>query len=415
MTSASIWNAWRIVGAGNEFDAAVKAYHQRGEKVLPEDFDAPAMKDDENAATFLRRAADEIKIDEMRDKLWNDADFALPLRTDEIKCIETVKSASGDVLAQISEAKKRTKITWGNVPAGTGLPALNPMRAIATFLSRSAKLAHQKGNDEEAMARIEDVFFVARMTDEQPTFIGHLVAIGIEATATDTLTQICEDLQITPQTRLRVEAIIAELLKPRDISAGLWWQGERASSIAMSRSNLKPGQPMPVPLQRGLVRTWNMCDQVREASKLPNYQAAMAIVKKIPEPSGRTAEDRIVAIMTPSMSRSLLTNYRICADRRMVATALAIRLYTVDHNNTAPADLKSLLPKYLPAIPEDPFAVDAAPVRYLPHKSLLYSVYEDGVDDGGKEHPDDHPTHDLDLVCTLKRPPRKPPEAGTGQ
>jgi hypothetical protein len=134
--------------------------------------------------------------------------------------------------------------SWGNVPAGTGLPALNPMREIATFLSRSAKLAHQNGHDEEAMARIEDIFYVARMTDEQPTFVGHLVAIGIEATGTDALEQICEDLKITPQTRRHVA------------------------------------------------------------------------------------------------------------------------------------------------------------------KSLLYSVYEDGVDDGGKEHPDDHPTRDLDLVCNLKRPPR---------
>jgi hypothetical protein len=162
------------------------------------------------------------------------------------------------------------------------------------------------------------------------------------------------------------------------------------------------------------VRTWKFSDQVREASKQPNYQAAMEIVNKLPEPSGRSAEDKIAAIMTPSMRRSLATNIRICADRRMCATALAMRLYAVDHEDKQPADLKALVPKYLSAIPEDPFAAGGAPIRYLPGKSILYSVYEDGVDDGGKEHPDDRPGRDLDLACNLKRPPRKPPEASPG-
>ena len=85
------------------------------------------------------------------------------------------------------------------------------------------------------------------------------------------------------------------------------------------------------------------------------------------------------------LDRAFVLYYRSIALRRMAAVALAIRLYEIDHGNR-PADLSKLVPDYLPAVPEDPFADDARMISYLPNAEYprMYSVGEDGRDDGGK-------------------------------
>ncbi len=72
------------------------------------------------------------------------------------------------------------------------------------------------------------------------------------------------------------------------------------------------------------------------------------------------------------------------AQRRMAAIALAIRLYEVDHARR-PAELAELIPDYLDEVPADPMAADGATFSYLPDAEIpvLYSVGENGIDDGG--------------------------------
>ncbi|MDR3707263.1 MAG: hypothetical protein P4L33_03105 [Capsulimonadaceae bacterium] len=69
---------------------------------------------------------------------------------------------------------------------------------------------------------------------------------------------------------------------------------------------------------------------------------------------------------------------------RFLETQLALRAYFVDHGRY-PASLAALAPRYIPAVPNDPFA-DAGPLRYrlAGARYVLYSVGPDGIDDGGK-------------------------------
>ena len=69
--------------------------------------------------------------------------------------------------------------------------------------------------------------------------------------------------------------------------------------------------------------------------------------------------------------------------RRIVVTAIALKRCQLKHGNY-PAELSELTPEFLPSVPLDP--VDGKPLRYRPNSDgtfLLYSVGEDGVDDGG--------------------------------
>jgi hypothetical protein len=67
----------------------------------------------------------------------------------------------------------------------------------------------------------------------------------------------------------------------------------------------------------------------------------------------------------------------------VLTTAIALKRYQLKHGNY-PSDLNSLVPEFVPAVPLDP--VDGQPLRYRRNADgtfLLYSVGENGVDDGG--------------------------------
>jgi hypothetical protein len=74
---------------------------------------------------------------------------------------------------------------------------------------------------------------------------------------------------------------------------------------------------------------------------------------------------------------------RIEAAKQIIVTAIALKRYQLKHGNY-PMDLNSLVPEFFPTVPLDP--VDGEPLRYRKNTDgtfLLYSVGENGVDDGG--------------------------------
>jgi hypothetical protein len=79
----------------------------------------------------------------------------------------------------------------------------------------------------------------------------------------------------------------------------------------------------------------------------------------------------------------MLTTTRATAQSRLAGVALAIRLYQLDHAGQRPTTLDALVPAYLPAIPLDPYAAVAQPIRYMPDATspYVYCIGEDGVDD----------------------------------
>ncbi len=74
-------------------------------------------------------------------------------------------------------------------------------------------------------------------------------------------------------------------------------------------------------------------------------------------------------------------------EQQMALTAIAIHRYRL-RTGHPPADLATLIPDYLPAMPQD--RMHAKPLRYRVKPNgdfVLYSVREDGKDDGGDPSP----------------------------
>lgn len=90
-----------------------------------------------------------------------------------------------------------------------------------------------------------------------------------------------------------------------------------------------------------------------------------------------------------SLDRVLKRVMAIEVSRQMVITAIALKRYQLRHG-IYPSDLAALVPEFLPAVSRDP--VDGQPLRYRANTDgtfTLYSVGEDGEDQGGNPKPAD--------------------------
>jgi hypothetical protein len=88
-----------------------------------------------------------------------------------------------------------------------------------------------------------------------------------------------------------------------------------------------------------------------------------------------------------SLTRMLNRVYVMETGRELTITAIALQRYRLRHGQY-PTELSALVPEFLAAIPRDP--ADGAGLRYRADPEgtfLLYSVGEDGVDDGGNASP----------------------------
>jgi len=78
----------------------------------------------------------------------------------------------------------------------------------------------------------------------------------------------------------------------------------------------------------------------------------------------------------------------VSAKNRVLLARLAIQAYRQEHGGTAPASLERLIEganPYLRSVPIDPYSMDGAtPLHYNPANGDVYSVGENGVDDGDR-------------------------------
>lgn len=91
----------------------------------------------------------------------------------------------------------------------------------------------------------------------------------------------------------------------------------------------------------------------------------------------------IFCYSVPGLARELARTIKMEAAKRFAATAIALKGYHLAHRNY-PSNLTALVPEFLQKVPSDP--IDGKPLRYRLNSDgtfLLYSLGEDGNDDGG--------------------------------
>jgi hypothetical protein len=119
---------------------------------------------------------------------------------------------------------------------------------------------------------------------------------------------------------------------------------------------------------------WRHAGRRRRVAAEPELDAA---------PTAQWVSDKLMIVLLPALTKVATLHHRMHLEAELNQVMIALELHHLAHGRY-PEALSALAPAYLSAVPPDRYA--GRPLRYAVTERgyRLYSVYEDGVDDGGR-------------------------------
>ncbi len=369
----------------------------KGIPVTISDLDRPEVPDDQNAALLYRKA---FETDYFVSK------FDSYELTSE--GLQIIGAEATETLALVRQARGLPGVDWGEelviTPSNINLEPMGKMNKLSRLLVLAAQQAQEKGDSAAACDYLHDTLVLGEAIYSEPFAITHLFATGIYYRASNVLESISYELDLSnpaaqKAARQLIDALADEsrhLQHFTDAAIGescfnndayeLVRQGQYPWEIISKGLSLFVARRLPDAIVTSdQLRSLESLNALIHATRQATYPAAMRIIP--PELQRKSIYDLFYNRSDFSydlLNGSIGSQYGVITNRRMTATALAIRLYELDKGQM-PETLDELVPEYLPAVPQDPFFDGVRPIGYLPNAELpvLYSVGFNGVDDGG--------------------------------
>lgn len=312
-----------------------------------------------------------------------------------------------------------------------GEPNTPEMEAMATFLSRNAKtleLLHQAGQVEqcryqypmiahqgimnpyyteikncahllylcmltqiqsdrksEACQSVMDELRLGRSLSREPSFFSFLMGHSIASMGIESVGRLLEDCSLSDQ---QIAVLHTELLQVRNglrLDRGLI--GERCcllDNLIMSQSmgfGTAPARWSGL-MDTNVLRAIEFYDQLEAVAKM-DPEKRLKEYQKIQEESKQLSVlFFITRMLVPAVNSIAMIDLRRIAQMDCAITALEVERYRLAEGRL-PETLEALVPKFIEAVPIDPF--DGKPLRYkrLEKGYTIYSIGEDGEDNGG--------------------------------
>ena len=327
------------------------------------------------------------------------------LRKSQIASGREFLSKHSDILAKLEKIHDmpsgRFSVQYDKVnPLATLLPHVDHLRQASKLLRLSSTIHLVDADRATALREFELQCRLAGALQEEPTLISRLVQIAVQTLAV----QHAEALFRTGELDAAALELISRELNGMRTTGTLKWGllGERAffaetcdSMIAGTMLNadvcavggdchLFPGNLLRIPtflVRANQLRGATMHSSLIEAVDDP--KALLAAAKKIEtEVPTLPKTQMLVKILMPSLTRAIVLNTKMSAQLDCAIAAVAAERFRLAQGNL-PSTLEQLVPAYLSAVPIDPF--DGKPLRMAKSDQgiVIYSVDENGVDDGG--------------------------------
>lgn len=278
-------------------------------------------------------------------------------------------------------------------------PEFARLRQLARLGWVQSRVFYADGQQDRAVQSALDVVQMSALTQNGANIIGLLVSVAIQGIGRqdlwkwyaecDTATSLraARRLQTIEASTPSYAAIMQEeewssLSQLQETLASPEWKRFRhgdskamASLFKNPRDIARLRRFSDLGIQRNLVRAM---DRLIAQSRRP-YSHSLPPVAHAADPLSE------MSTLDPQLQRSIRAHYeRERATNRLLATAFALQAFKRERGQF-PRSLAELSPKYLQAVPLDPFAPDSA-LRYRRKGSsfTLYSIGPDGVDNGGK-------------------------------
>ncbi len=404
--------AWDL-SARRALNREIDSIRRAGEPLTLDDIVMSEVPPDLNAVTPLKEAVNVIQLTSHERELVGHGAGMPELVKKYMDEVGLALDNNEQVFSLVGEARRRNEVAWDiqwlDRPWSEEMPNFAGHRRVGRFVAVAAYHGHFTRSDDLAVERIQDVLAQGRTLAEMPALLPYLVSASILDLINAVVEEIAPGLIVGGQegavSREVVEALIGELLDElpqKKLRQCLL--GERASVFANLRrlmgdragvefiySNLTRWQRTGLRLPFGkydAARVLYRLGAYAEAARRDTYPGALALFPDLAERS----KDWLGQLRFP-VSDSVVGDYtmlfqmhfRNIANSRLAATALAMRLYELDHGHR-PEKLEDLVPDYLDEVPADPFAADGSAIRLgeWGGRRLLYSVSVNGKDQGGK-------------------------------
>jgi hypothetical protein len=278
--------------------------------------------------------------------------------------------------------------------AGWNRPEWNAARRLASNLADGAEYAHLRGDDAEAVGRLLDTLHLGRSLRQDPTIVGQLVSVGVQALAADTVQRVAPTMRLDaeasakPATRDQARELIKALLDEKD--SRTWFaralSRERVVMLDALYTEADGTWALRPLADRTALRWTRAFDTLIDTAERLNAAQARKVAGALQEPE--RPEPLTAALTSPhapefvrysrwfesfgpdNLARAIEQFHRASAERRATAVIVAARLYRQDHGRW-PDDAAELVPKFLDALPADPFRGDDGAIGYVLMKGAL--------------------------------------------
>ena len=341
------------------------------------------------------------------------------------------------------------------------LPDIQSLRSCVRSISARAMGHVGEGRMMEAWRDIHACFGLARHVSNNQTLIGQLVGIAMNGMACRGATVLLQSNDLTEADATQILADLQALPPVSDIAFTLT-EGERlfyldsvmhlASGKLVDEAFLVDANS-PLNLVSKVAINWNHVlrqgnqwyDRLTEVARKPTREKRIQafnqidnelrqIASTVTTPStvvgGVFSRSRrsemissiLISLFLPALSSASQAEDRGMAQQQLTTVAAALAVYRTQ-NGSYPESLEELSPKILPVVPLDLYSTKPFIYERIDEGYLLYSVFENGLDDGGTDHnceiingewveqePEDFDRDASDLVIRVPQPAFKFPK-----
>jgi len=363
----------------SKLQARIEAIYTAGYPVTLAELDQwyKIPDDAENAAYIILDAFEYYQEPQNSELLPVAGQAELPARTEPLpeetmKLVVQYLSDNQKALELLHEATafkhSRYPVDF-NLGFGTLAYHLSDIKRCALLLKLEAICYAEGENAQSAVQSIKSILGVARSLEKEPMTISQLVRIACQSIAVSTLERTLNRINLTDEQFAELEDDLTNVIDSSNMSCA--FAGERCIvlSILKNPESLGPGIGPAVPsvpilfLYRTLglaeddaIIYLDLIDGYMNAAKLPPHQrqkAADAVEAKFKS----TSKIHILLhVFMPAFNRIITIDLKNIAELRTALVSLVVQRYRLA-TGRLPETLKDLVPKYLEAVPTDPWAI----------------------------------------------------------
>ncbi len=363
-------------------------------------------------AAVIQGMDEKLRVDQNR--RWS-ARAAAPTEAEVTWARAQLTDDNALLFSELHRQLQETPWRWAGFSGGSmtnSLEYLPVVKGLATKLQVETTAAALLGDTNRTAASLVAGLRVGRTLEPEPVLIDYLVRVACDAIATQNAERVFSWMQLAETDLAALQTAFRVAEGTNALSRAL--VGERAYGATMYQ--MPPGQLMAqggggspsgtdqalgkvlFPLYRAFLFNADFVHYLDQTERLialvrlegPEAQAARDEFEAALQPR-RGDWRRILSRMTlPALSRAVSKEWRHVATMRCARVGCAVERFRLAHG-TLPASLNELAPRFLDPIPSDP--IDGQPLKYRPLERgyVVYSVGEDGVDDGGVAHDANRP------------------------